>query len=102
MRKITPVIFLASILVAHTQLVSARGPGGGGGGASHFGGPAPSSQAGTNSNGRFSSDRATGLDRAGDRMSDEGKTHEKATDAVKTRQKGSDSGDKRATRPATK
>jgi len=50
------------------------------GGAMGFsGGAQGSAAAAANSNGRFSADRDTGLDRARDRMSVEGAAHEKAT-----------------------
>jgi hypothetical protein len=65
----------------------ARGPGGAGGGFSHGSAVGPSSDhALQNSNGRFSTDRDTGLDRARERMSEQGLDHEKATtDAQKRR-----------------
>ena len=84
MRKLVPVIMFAT-LFAVSQLVAARGGGpgpSGGGDTSHFGGPSSNSQAAANSNGRFASDRDTGLDRAEDRMSAKGKAHEKATHLV--------------------
>lgn len=85
MRRTVPVILFVSLFAA-SQLVAARGPSGGGSAGSsdapHFGGPASNSKAAANSNGRFASDRETGLDRAAERMSDQGKAHEKATDKV--------------------
>lgn len=86
MRKLTAIALFAS-LFAVSLAVTARGGGGpaggggrvGGGGAPHFGGPSPHSQAAANSNGRFASDRDTGLDRADDRKSAKAKAHDKAT-----------------------
>lgn len=95
MRKIAPVILFAS-LFAVSQLVAARGGGAssGGSGAPQFRGPTFNSRAAGNSNGRFASDRGTGLARAQDRMSAQAKAHEKATDAVKKRPSNTrDSGD---------
>jgi hypothetical protein len=91
MRKIMPILLFASLCVVGPA-AAAHGGGGsggagggpaGGGGAPHFGGPSPHSAAAANSNGRFASDRDTGLDRAEDRMSAQGKAHEKATNSVK-------------------
>ncbi len=85
MRKIWPVLLIASLLGA-SQLVYARGGGGGGGPAAaapHSSGPSPRSQAADNSNGRFATDRDKGLDRAEDRMSAQGAAHEKATAKTK-------------------
>jgi len=85
MRKIVPVMLVVS-LFSVSQLVAARGGGGGpsgGGAVPHFSGPSPNSAAAANSNGRFATDRDKGLDRAADRMSAEGKAHEKATVAAK-------------------
>jgi hypothetical protein len=90
MRELTPILLFAS-LCAVSEVVSAHGGGGsaggggpaGSGGAPHFGGPSPHSQAAANSNGRFASDRDTGLDRADDRKSAKAKAHEKATVSAK-------------------
>jgi hypothetical protein len=94
MRKILPLILFASLLGV-SQVADARGGGGPGGGgpsgsapgagngAPHFSGPSPNSEAAANSNGRFATDRDKGLDRAEDRMSAQGKAHEKATVATK-------------------
>lgn len=87
MRKIMSVLLLASLFGA-SQVVYARGGGGGSGpmgGAPHSSGPATNGQATANSNGRFAADRDQGLDRAEDRMSAQGKEHEKASTNVKKR-----------------
>lgn len=84
MRKSIPVLICAAFAAAFSLSAAARGPGGGGGGDgfSHGSPTGPSqSQALQNSNGRFSTDRDKGLDRAEDRMSQQGQEHEKATDA---------------------
>ena len=84
MQKIVPVMLVAS-LFAVSQLVAARGGGGGpaGGGGPPSSGPPSHSAGAANSNGRFSSDRDHGLDRAEDRRSAQGNAHEKATVAAK-------------------
>lgn len=85
MRKIVPVMLVAS-LFSVSQLVAARGGGGGGpagGGGPPSSGPPSHSAAAANSNGRFATDRDKGLDRAEDRRSAQGNAHEKATVAAK-------------------
>ena len=107
MRTILPVMLFATLFAAQSELVMARGGSGGGpgggSGAPHFGGPSSHSQAAANSNGRFATDRDTGLERAEDRMSAQGKAHKKATTAHKKR-RHSGNGDNAATpaTPATK
>lgn len=92
MRKPILVLLCAAVIGALSLNAAARGPGSGGGfggGFSHGtpSGSSPSSGASENSNGRLAQDRDKGLDRAEDRMSEEGLKHEKATDAhKKTRQ----------------
>ena len=76
MRRIVPVILFAFLLVSYGQLAHAQGKGGGGG-------PASGSQGAANWNSPSSTDRATGMDRAQQRMSDQGKAHQKATEASK-------------------
>ncbi len=84
MRKILPLLIMASLLGA-SPLAYSRGGGGSGGpsAAAHSNGPSPKSQAAENSNGRFSTDRDKGLDRAEDRMSAQGTAHEKAATNTK-------------------
>ena len=80
------LLLLGGTLAATLSLgAAARGPGPGGG-FTHGtpGGPPPNSAALENSNGRFSSDRDKGLDRAQERMSEQGRKHQKATDAQNT------------------
>jgi hypothetical protein len=79
MRRIVPVIMSVLVLVSYGQLAQAQGKGGG----APSGGPAPSGKGATNWNSPSSPDRATGADRAQQRMSEEGKTHQKATEAPK-------------------
>ncbi len=88
MRKSMTIVFLAAAAMCTSTGVLARG-GGGSNGFSHgsAGGPPLSSRADENSNGRFSTDRDKGLDRAADRRSEEGTEHEKATDARKRKTK---------------
>ncbi|WP_202635555.1 hypothetical protein [Rugosibacter aromaticivorans] len=74
---IATTVFLASTSVT----TFARGGPGGGGHAGSMGGMSPehiSSQGMQNTNGPDASDRDKGLERAEDRMSQEGLTHEKA------------------------
>ncbi|QYY34075.1 MULTISPECIES: hypothetical protein [Cupriavidus] len=81
MFKKTLVVAVGSLLLGLSLTASARGGGGGGGG--NFGSAAPShasKEAMTNSNGSFSSDRDKGQQRAEDRRSLEGSSHEKAQD----------------------
>lgn len=89
MKTLVPVILFATLFAAQHELAIARGgPGGapgGGNGAPHFGGPSSHSQAAANSNGRFDTDRSTGLERAEDRMSEQGKAHAKTENAVNRR-----------------
>ncbi|WER47987.1 hypothetical protein CupriaWKF_24580 [Cupriavidus sp. WKF15] len=80
MFKRTLVVAVGSLLLGLSFAASARG-GGGGGGGGNFGSAAPghaSNQAMTNSNGSFASDRDKGQQRAEDRRSLEGSSHEKA------------------------
>ncbi len=81
MRKLVPMLLFTTLFAA-SQFVEARG-GAGPSGGSHFGGPSSNGQAAANSNGRSATDRDTGLDRAEDRMSAQGKAHDKATKPVK-------------------
>ncbi len=84
-RKSTAVFITTVALALRTSAtVFARG-GGGGNGA-----PAPhaSSSGVANSNGRFSTDRDHGLDRAKDRMSQAGLEHEKTTRNTTKRKSG--------------
>ena len=85
MRRPISLLLCGVFAAAFSLGAAARGPGGGPGshGASAPGGPPASSQASENSNGRFAQDRDKGLDRAEDRMSEQGLKHEKATDAQK-------------------
>lgn len=99
MRKLVPVILAASLFAAYGQFAAARGGGGGGGSAA--GGSHMSSQAQANSNGRFASDRDTGLDRAEDRMNAEGKAHEQATEHAKKRHHKTSARREHAATPAT-
>ena len=87
MRKSFAIFACAACAGAFSFGAMARGPGGAGGsGFSHGSAVGPSSNhALQNSNGRFSTDRETGLDRARERMSEQGLEHEKATDAQKKR-----------------
>ncbi len=81
MLKKTLVIAVGSLLLGVTFSASAHGGGGGGGG--NFGSAAPShasKEAMANSNGSFSGDRDKGQQRAEDRRSLEGSSHEKAQD----------------------
>ncbi len=92
MRKLISVLLCGAFATAFSLSAAAGGPGGGasgGHGASAPSGPPAGSQAGDNSNGRFAQDRDKGLDRAEDRMSEQGLKHEKATDtdAQKKRRK---------------
>lgn len=59
---------------------SSGSSGGGSAGQSKANNPPASSQAQENSNGRFAQDREFGLDRAQERMSDQGLANERATD----------------------
>jgi hypothetical protein len=80
MRKIISVL-LCAFAAAFSLDATAAGPGGHS--AAAPGGPRASSQAQENSNGRFAVDRDKGLDRAEDRMSEQGRKHQKATAAQK-------------------
>lgn len=75
MRKTTLLLCLALTASAGIDAL-ARG-----GGDRQATGPAANSQARANSNGRFALDRDKGLERAEDRMSANGRKHEKATAA---------------------
>ena len=79
MRRIVPVILTAFVLVSYGQFALAQGKGGG----APSGGPAPGSQGAANWNSPSSPGRATGLDRAQQRMSEQGKAHQEATEAKK-------------------
>ncbi|MFZ9642573.1 MAG: hypothetical protein ACO29L_03870 [Candidatus Methylopumilus sp.] len=82
MRKSMLVLLSAAIISALSFNTLARGGGGGGGGFNHGCSAqdnAQNSQSVDNSNGRFAQDRDTGLERAEDRMSDQGLSNEKAT-----------------------
>ena len=84
MRKSMLVLLSAAIISALSFNALARGGGGGGGGGGGFNhgsaqDNAQNSQSVDNSNGRFAQDRDTGLERAEDRMSDQGLSNEKAT-----------------------
>jgi len=85
MFKKTLAVAIGSLLIGLSFAASAHGGGGGGGGGGFagggsFGGAASGHghEAMMNSNGSFSSDRDKGLQRAGDRRSSEGASHEKA------------------------
>ena len=85
MLKKTLAVAVGSLLIGLSFTASARGGGGGGGGGfgngGNFGGAAPGhagNEATMNSNGSFASDRDKGLQRAEDRRSSEGASHEKA------------------------
>jgi hypothetical protein len=82
MRKIISMLLCGAFTAALSLGATAAGPGASGG-HSAAGSPPASSQAMENSNGRFATDRDKGLDRAEDRMSAEGRKHEKATAAQK-------------------
>ena len=88
MRKSITIVCLAAVTSCASASVLAKG-GGGGAGFSHgsAGGPPLSSRADENSNGRFSTDRDKGLERAKDRMSEQGLEHAKGTDAQKRKTK---------------
>lgn len=89
MRKPILVLMCTVSIAALGLNAEARGGSGGGfgGGFSHGTptGPSSPSRSIDNSNGRFALDRDRGLERAEDRMSDEGLAHEKASDARKKR-----------------
>lgn len=86
------------LLLALSQPVLARGGGGagggGGGGFSHGSavGPGAGSAAGANANGRFAADRDKGLERAQDRMSEQGLTHQKTPTTTGSQQPQSQPG----------
>ncbi len=99
MRKSLLVLIGAALATSLSLTAVARGPGGGGmglgagvGGSLDRAGAALSGSAAANSNGRVSQDRDKGLDRAQDRMSQEGLQHEKATDVQKKRNRPSPQG----------
>jgi len=89
MRKPVSLLLCALIGAVFSLGAAAHGPGGGGGfggGFSHGSAVGPSSSGALeNSNGRFSQDRDQGMDRAQDRMSDQGLTNEQATQPHKKR-----------------
>jgi hypothetical protein len=90
MRKIT-VFLIAVFFVGASSIVMARAGGGGG----HMGGVSAGhiSDLGlTNTNGPDAADRDKGLDRAEDRMSQQGIEHQKADEAVDTKSGHNDSG----------
>ena len=76
------VVAVGSLLIGLSFAASARGGGAGGGGnGGNSGGAASghaSKEAVVNSNGSFAGDRDKGLQRAEDRRSSEGSSHEKA------------------------
>lgn len=99
------LLLCSGVFALVSLTATARGPGGGGGGpggswgggatatgggsGSHGGtsrqspaGPADSSRADENANGKFATDQKRGLDRAQERMSEEGLQHQRATDNV--------------------
>lgn len=105
MKKMVPLLICALAACLFSLSASARGPGGGGsagggssgaatggvGGGTSRGSsgssgqdkaanPPANSQASENSNGRFVQDREFGLDRAQERMSDQGLANERAID----------------------
>ena len=96
MRKAILVLICAGFGAVFSLGAAARGPGGGGGfGGEGFSRGSPTgpsaSEALQNSNGRFSADRDTGLERAEDRMSPQGRERQKATtEARKKRSKTRD------------
>jgi hypothetical protein len=89
MRKSIPVIVCAAFATAFSLSAVARGPGGGAGGGdtvSHGSATGPTTdKALQNSNGRFSTDRDKGLERAEERMNQHGLDHENATESHKKR-----------------
>ena len=92
MRKMTPIALLAALLALYGVSFDAQSKGGGG--------PAGGSQGAANGNSPSSPNRATGFDRAQQRMSDQGMEHQKATEARK--KKGApDDRSSRAATPAT-
>lgn len=91
MRSIVPVIVSVLVLASYGQLAQAQGKGGG----APSGKSAPSGQGASNWNSPSSPDRAIGVDRAQQRMSEEGKEHQKAMEAPK--KNGRASATKRAT-----
>jgi len=72
----------ASVLLGLSVAAAAHGGGGGGGGGGGMGAPSGHGghEAAMNSNGAFSSDRDKGQQRASDRRSVAGTSHEKAQD----------------------
>jgi hypothetical protein len=90
MRKIA-VFLMAVFFVGASSIVMARAGAGGGG---HVGGVSAghiSEQGLTNTNGPDAADRDKGLDRAEDRMSQQGIEHQKADEAVDTKSTNNDS-----------
>ena len=92
MRKLTPLVLLASLLTLFDLSFDAQSKGGGG--------PAAGSQGAANGNSPSSPNRATGLERAHERMSDRGLEHQKATEARKKKGAPADRST-RAAAPAT-
>lgn len=84
MKKSIALVLLTAVVVGISAQALARGPGGMGGGMGGGGPHSPSSppmpsQATTNSNAPWTGTQEKGLDRAQERMSDQGLEHEKAT-----------------------
>ncbi len=84
MKRLPYAVICTTIFFTYAQTALAHGSGSAGG-APHFSGPAVGSHAAANSNGRFSSDRDHGRDRAEDRRGAKGKSHGKAAEAAKQR-----------------
>lgn len=85
MNKPQKLLITSGILLACFSLPSQAAHPGGGVGGGHVGGSSSSnisSQGVRNTNGQNSTDRDTGLDRAEDRMDQEGLTHEQVTDNI--------------------
>ena len=81
------LLIIAGILLTSFSLASQARPGGGGGPSGGSSSSHISSEGLKNTNGPNSSDRDTGLDRATDRMSQEGLNHEQATGNVDNKHK---------------
>ena len=93
MRKMTPIVLLGILLALFGVSVDAQSKGGGG--------PAGASHGAANGNSPSSPNRATGFDRAQQRMSDQGMEHQKATEARKKKGAPHERSSKAAT-PATR
>jgi hypothetical protein len=79
MKRLLSILACAALAASLSVSAFARGGGASGGGS----GPAAGSHALENSNGRFAEDRDKGQERAEDRRSAQGASHEKAGDAKK-------------------